>query len=138
MKVWPRSLMGQMMLAVAMALLLAQGIGAFLAYRAGAERREAALLHSAAFRLLSATRGGDEARGEEGRSGGPRFRFRGFRLEQAAVSPLRAGERRDEMAERGPLRLAEVLEAQKEVLATARRLADAGSLMLAGRGDDYV
>ena len=105
MKVWPRSLMGQMMLAVAMALLLAQGIGAFLAYRAGAERREAALLHSAAFRLLSATRGGDEARGEEGRSGGPRFRLRGFRLEQAAVSPLRAGERRDEMAERGLRRI---------------------------------
>ena len=45
---------------------------------------------------------------------------------------------RDEMAERGPLRLAEVLEAQKEVLAIARRLADSGGLMLAGRGDDYV
>jgi flagellar motor switch protein FliG len=45
---------------------------------------------------------------------------------------------RDEMAERGPLRLAEVHEAQKEVLGTARRLADAGTLMLAGRGDDYV
>ena len=34
MKIWPRSLMGQMMLAVAVALLLAQGVGAFLAYRA--------------------------------------------------------------------------------------------------------
>jgi flagellar motor switch protein FliG len=45
---------------------------------------------------------------------------------------------RDEMAERGPLRLAEVQEAQKEVLAIARRLADDGTLMLAGRGDDYV
>jgi flagellar motor switch protein FliG len=45
---------------------------------------------------------------------------------------------RDEMAERGPLRLAEVHEAQKEVLTIARRLADAGTLMLAGRGDDYV
>lgn len=45
---------------------------------------------------------------------------------------------RDEMAERGPMRLAEVHEAQKEVLGTARRLADAGTLMLAGRGDDYV
>ena len=45
---------------------------------------------------------------------------------------------RDEMAERGPLRLAEVQDAQKDVLATARRLADAGTLMLAGRGDDYV
>jgi flagellar motor switch protein FliG len=45
---------------------------------------------------------------------------------------------RDEMNERGPMRLAEVHEAQKEVLATARRLADAGTLMLANRGDDYV
>ena len=45
---------------------------------------------------------------------------------------------RDEMAERGPLRLAEVHDAQKEVLGIARRLADAGTLMLAGRGDDYV
>ncbi|MDO9487609.1 MAG: FliG C-terminal domain-containing protein, partial [Sphingomonadaceae bacterium] len=44
----------------------------------------------------------------------------------------------DEMAERGPLRLAEVLEAQKEVLAVARRMADEGTLMLAGRGGDYV
>jgi flagellar motor switch protein FliG len=45
---------------------------------------------------------------------------------------------RDEMEARGPMRLAEVLEAQKEVLAVARRLADAGTIMLAGRGDDYV
>lgn len=44
----------------------------------------------------------------------------------------------DEIAERGPMRLAEVLDAQKEVLAVARRLADAGTIMLAGRGDDYV
>ena len=44
----------------------------------------------------------------------------------------------DEMAERGPMRLAEVLEAQKEVLAVARRMADEGTLMLAGRGGDYV
>lgn len=44
----------------------------------------------------------------------------------------------DEMAERGPLRLAEVLEAQKEVLAIARRMADEGTLMLPGRGGDYV
>ncbi|HEX4739498.1 MAG TPA: flagellar motor switch protein FliG [Allosphingosinicella sp.] len=45
---------------------------------------------------------------------------------------------RDEMEARGPMRLADVLEAQKEVLAVARRLADAGTIMLAGRGDDYV
>jgi flagellar motor switch protein FliG len=45
---------------------------------------------------------------------------------------------RDEMEERGPMRLAEVLEAQKDVLAIARRLSDAGTIMLKGRGDDYV
>ena len=44
---------------------------------------------------------------------------------------------RDEMEERGPMRLAEVLEAQKEILAITRRLADAGTIMLGGRGD-YV
>ena len=45
---------------------------------------------------------------------------------------------RDEMEERGPMRLADVQEAQKEVLGIARRLADAGTIMLAGRGEDYV
>lgn len=45
---------------------------------------------------------------------------------------------RDEIEERGPMRLADVLEAQKEVLAIARRLADAGTIMLARGGDDYV
>ena len=44
---------------------------------------------------------------------------------------------RDEMAERGPMRLADVHEAQKEVLTVARRLADEGTLMLGGR-EDYV
>ena len=43
----------------------------------------------------------------------------------------------DEMEERGPMRLIEVLEAQREILAIARRLADAGTIMFAGRGDDY-
>ncbi|HWW64296.1 MAG TPA: flagellar motor switch protein FliG [Sphingomonadaceae bacterium] len=44
----------------------------------------------------------------------------------------------DEIAERGPMRLAEVQDAQKEILAIARRLADAGTINLGGKGDDYV
>ena len=40
---WPNSLLGQMLLAVAAALLLAQAIGAMLLYRAQSERRDAAL-----------------------------------------------------------------------------------------------
>ena len=56
----------------------------------------------------------------------------------SCMSSRAADSIRDEMEERGPMRLVEVLEAQKEVLAIARRLADAGTIMLAGRGDDYV
>lgn len=53
---WPRSLQGQLLLAIAAALLLAQGISAALLWRAQAERREAALIHTAAMRLFAATR----------------------------------------------------------------------------------
>jgi signal transduction histidine kinase len=109
---WPRSLMGQMMLAVAVALLLAQGIGAMLAYRAGVERREAALIHSAAFRLLTATRSDGEAReprraedrrGDERRGRARIFRRSHFRPQHANASPARPGEQRDATAE-GELR----------------------------------
>ena len=44
----------------------------------------------------------------------------------------------DEMEERGPMRLADVLEAQKAIISEARRMADDGSIQLGGRGDDYV
>lgn len=109
MRLWPRSLIGQMMLTVALALLLAQTIGAVIAYRALAERREAALIHNAAFRFLSTIRDdadrhgeprdadqrGRGRRDEAGRGPGPR----GFRLEHSAASPMRSGEVRDLEAE---------------------------------------
>ncbi|HEY9552514.1 flagellar motor switch protein FliG [Allosphingosinicella sp.] len=44
----------------------------------------------------------------------------------------------DDIEERGPMRLAEVLDAQRDMLAIARRLADAGTILLAGQGEDYV
>lgn len=44
----------------------------------------------------------------------------------------------DEMESRGPLRMADVEEAQKQVIRIARKLSDAGEMMLAGRGDDFV
>lgn len=61
MRLWPRSLQGQLLLAVAAALLLGQAINATLLYRAQAERREAALIHTVAFRLYGALRDDDEA-----------------------------------------------------------------------------
>jgi signal transduction histidine kinase len=56
-RLWPRSLMGQVILAVALALLLVQGLSAALIYREQEARREADLIHSAAFRLIAASRG---------------------------------------------------------------------------------
>jgi flagellar motor switch protein FliG len=44
----------------------------------------------------------------------------------------------DEIEERGPIRLAEVMDAQKLIIATARRMADAGTIMLGGKGNDFV
>lgn len=45
----------------------------------------------------------------------------------------------DAIADKGPMRLAEVQEAQKEVLSIARRLAAEGTINLGGKGDDdYV
>ncbi len=88
----PRSLLGQMLLAVALALLAAQTLSAVLIYRADHQRREAALISSLAFQLVSDPR--FEFR--EGRVGrdGPRGR-RKIRIERTLVSPLLPGEVHD-------------------------------------------
>lgn len=54
------------------------------------------------------------------------------------MSQRAAQSMQDEMEERGPMRLAEVIEAQKQVVAQARRLAEQGTIMLAGKGDEFV
>ena len=113
-RLWPKSLHGQMLMAIALALLLAQGFGAVLLYRAQHERREAALVHMTAMRLFTATRefprdglpGGDNDPGPKHRDpnappppelfGGPRA----FRIELSATTPARPGERRNSDAER--------------------------------------
>ncbi len=56
----------------------------------------------------------------------------------ASMSARAAQSIQDEMEERGPMRLAEVTEAQKEIIAAARRMADEGTIMLGGKGDDFV
>nr|AAG29860.1 flagellar motor switch protein [Zymomonas mobilis subsp. mobilis ZM4 = ATCC 31821] len=43
----------------------------------------------------------------------------------------------DEMAERAPMRISEVQDAQKQILNIARKLAESGTIML-GKEDDYV
>ena len=95
-RLWPRSLTGQLMLTVALALLLAQTVSAVLIYRAQTHMREVALIHTAAFRLLRAARI-DTVRLPE-IAGLPSVR-RSLRIEQTATSPAHFGEQRDARAE---------------------------------------
>ena len=44
----------------------------------------------------------------------------------------------DDMEAKGPMRLADVEEAQKQIMRIARKLADTGDIVLAGGGDDFV
>ena len=100
-KLWPRSLQGQTLMAVALALLLAQGFSAVLLYRAQHERLDAVLVHNAAMRLFGAMRA--EGMIERRRVMRPtpmmdehRLRDRpgGFRLERSADLPVKSHERR--------------------------------------------
>jgi len=56
----------------------------------------------------------------------------------ANMSKRAADMMRDDLEVKGPVRLSEVDAAQKEVLAVARKLADAGQISLGGGGDDFV
>lgn len=45
---------------------------------------------------------------------------------------------RDDMESRGPVRLSEVEAAQKEILAMVRKMAEAGTVQLGGKGEEFV
>ncbi|MEW4449292.1 ATP-binding protein [Qipengyuania sp. JC766] len=137
MRFWPRSLLGQVLLAAAAALFVAQAISAVLLYRAAENRREESALTSAAFRLsenpdlrdlarerraarraaIAEARGSDRAEPDSRRRGGRLFRAR-----REAQSPAMAGETSSPELER---RLAALLENQgieaAEVRAIVRR-----------------
>ncbi|MBO6527608.1 ATP-binding protein [Erythrobacter sp.] len=106
MRLLPRSLLGQVMLALAAALLIAQAISATMLYRAATERREFALTSMASFQLLIGQR--RVLRDDRPRRGGrprlarpqigeqPFLRLpRRIRYSQASASPLLPGETRD-------------------------------------------
>jgi flagellar motor switch protein FliG len=44
----------------------------------------------------------------------------------------------EDMEAKGPARVSDVEAAQKEILIIARRLADAGTIMLGGKGEEFV
>jgi flagellar motor switch protein FliG len=45
---------------------------------------------------------------------------------------------RDDLSARGPVRLSEVESAQKEILAAVRKLAEAGTIQMGGKGEQFV
>ena len=60
-RLFPKSLLGQVMLVLALGLLVGQAISAVMLYRAEEQRREEAIVHSLAFRLVSAAEGHERA-----------------------------------------------------------------------------
>jgi signal transduction histidine kinase len=87
----PRSLLGQMLLSVALALLVAQAINAALLFRAAEQRREIGAANALAFQLLSEPR----IDFREGPRQGAMRRWQRLRVERTLAHPLRPGERRD-------------------------------------------
>ncbi|MFL0354970.1 sensor histidine kinase [Erythrobacter sp. GH1-10] len=137
----PSSLLGQVMLVLAIGLLVAQVISAVLLYRAAEERRQTAVVSSLAFRLIA-----DDARERRGSERRARFealmreRFRREGAPRAGSGPafgrrLRLGVERSETSSVSPDEarltkyqdaLRDVLEAQDLVIgevAVTRRLA---------------
>ena len=87
MRRFTQSLLGQVMLSMAAALLIAQGISAVMLYRAASERRELAIMNAAAFQLLAGARRAERAPSERGER-------RGARRLARPLSPAGEGERR--------------------------------------------
>ncbi len=100
----PKSLLGQMLLAVALALLVAQTLSGFLRFRAEEARRENGLINTLAFQLVADPRV-DYRTGERTRDN-HRAERRRLRIERAMQSPVHDGEAPD----------AERLERLREVL----------------------
>lgn len=98
-RLWPRSLQGQLLAAVALALLVAQGISAMLLWRAQIERREAALVHAAAIKLVGAVNEDDQPRRLGQHPPEAVAAARHLRVERAATSPLRSDDNRTDEAE---------------------------------------
>ena len=95
----PRSLMGQMLLAMAAALLLVQGLGSYLVYRAQREAFETGMVNIAAFRLIADPRGPGTFAPRPFRRPFGGTPLRAFPLEFGTRSPAFSGEPRDSRAE---------------------------------------
>ncbi|MXP26335.1 two-component sensor histidine kinase [Altererythrobacter indicus] len=136
----PKSLFGQVLQAVALALLVAQGLSAVLLYRAQQQRLEALLVNSVAFRLGTMM--------EDPRRDHRQSRHRGqLAVERQVEFPIRKGEIRDTKRENA---LRQILSDHGidnvEIVATERLPTDdpftlkqiAKRAQLTRRGDEWV
>lgn len=135
-RLFPQSLLGQVMLVLAVGLLVAQGISAFLLYQASEQRREAAIVNSLAFRLVAEGDGGERDAARRGRiqemrergfrPGGPRLRRPRLGVERTSESPVTASD----------IRLVSFEENLREVL--TQQGIPVGAVLIARRtaGDD--
>ena len=125
----PRSLLGQMLLSVALALLVAQGLSGLLQFRAAESRREMGLINSLAFQLVADPRI-DYRSNRADQEGRRRGRTRPLRIQRASDSPLGPGEKVETERQE---RLLEVLTEQgievEELVVVKRRTVDDEFLM---------
>lgn len=132
----PRSLLGQMLLAVAVALLVAQAISAVLQYRAAQQRLEAIAANGLAFQLVTEPRFEFRTMDRRGPRG-PMGRWQRLRVEKTTTYPLLPGETSDQARE-AVLRsiLADQGVEPKELVVTTRRVADDPYVMAQLRGNE--
>lgn len=121
-RLWPGSLLGQMLLSVALALLVAQSISGFLLVRAQEHRREEVLMNAAAFRLVAPPRTHRRTVRPNQR---PRRARRWMTLERSANFTMAASDVRHEDRE---TRLHEILTTQgfptEQLIVVTRKIAD--------------
>ena len=90
----PKSLLGQMLLAVGAALLVAQGISGLLLYRAAEQRRETGTANALVFQLVAEPRF-DYRQSASNRPGSDgQRRWQRLRVQRTTANPLQPGEAR--------------------------------------------
>jgi len=91
----PKSLLGQMLLSVALALLVAQTISAVLQYRGNEQRREMIAANGLAFQLVTEPRVDFRSPNRRNPAPANRGRWQRLQVERTAEQPLLPGEVRD-------------------------------------------
>ena len=94
-RMWPKSLLGQMLLAVAAALLVAQAISAVLLVLAQEQRREMGAANGLVFQLVAEPRFDYRDRQDRISHNPAKQRWQRYRIERTATDPLLPGEAHD-------------------------------------------